>query len=355
MLAAVPFRPDPPAAADRFDWPDEFGTRFGIVVDTEEEFDWSAPLSRDQRGVEAIAALPEAHRFFADNGVPLTYVVDHPVATTRSSVAVLRRLIEDGVTGIGTHLHPWVNPPFDETVTPANSFAGNLPRALEAAKLERLGEAIRTAFGVTPRLYRAGRYGLGPNTLALLAERGYAIDSSMRAGYEYRGENGPDYREIGNDPFRAGPGGALVELPLTTVHVGAARRGGAGLYDRLGHVPRGRGIAARMGLIDRISLTPEGMPVSAALRAIDTALDDGLRYLNFSFHSPTVQPGRTPYVRDADDLRDFYRWWRAVLALLERRGVRPASHNDLLAATRPHPLGDVALGACSSTVRAGRS
>lgn len=342
MIAAA--CPDPSA----FAWPEDFGTRFGIFIDTEEEFDWSAPFSRDARGVTAIGALPAMHAWFADRGVPLTYVIDHPVATTPSSIAVLNGLIEDGVTGIGTHLHPWVNPPFDEAVTRANSFAGNLPEHLEAAKLDALGTAIEEAFGVAPRVYRAGRYGLGPNTAALLAQRGYAIDSSMRSGFSYAAEDGPDYRAIGNDAFRFGPQDTLMELPLTTIYTGLGRKGATAAYDRLGRLPKGRGLASRLGWLDRVPLTPEGVSLPAALRAIETALEDGLRYLNFSFHSPTVAPGHTPYVRNADDLAAFYRWWEGVLALLDRRGVRPASLNDLLAATTRSPLGGAALGACSS-------
>ena len=44
-------------------------------------------------------------------------------------------------------------------------------------------------------------------------------------------------------------------------------------------------------------------------------------------------PGHTPYVRDAADLAAFYRWWDAVLTLLDRRGVANASLDELLAAT----------------------
>ena len=48
---AVPgYRVPPPAAADLIAWPESFGTRFTILVDTEEEFDWNAPLERDNHG-----------------------------------------------------------------------------------------------------------------------------------------------------------------------------------------------------------------------------------------------------------------------------------------------------------------
>jgi hypothetical protein len=54
--------------------------------------------------------------------------------------------------------------------------------------------------------------------------------------------------------------------------------------------------------------------------------------LSISFHSPSVEPGHTPYVRDAADLRRFYAWWDGVLGLLAREGVEPIGANALIAA-----------------------
>ena len=170
--------------ADLIDWPVDFGTRFVVFVDVEEEFDWDRPLSRDNRSVEAIAALPGAHARFAAAGVPLALMVDHPVATDARAVDLVGPLLTGG-SAVGAQLHPWVNPPFDEALTLRNSFAGNLPRNLEAAKLDALTDAIAAAFGVRPTAYRAGRYGIGRATFDLLAERGYRLDSSMRPGFDY--------------------------------------------------------------------------------------------------------------------------------------------------------------------------
>lgn len=323
------YRPDAPAAGDLIDWPTDFGTRFTVFVDTEEEFDWAAPLGRDSHGVSAITALPEAHRRFADRGVPLTYMVDYPIATDARAIDILRATLADGVSAVGTQLHPWVNPPFEEALTPANSYAGNLPEAVEAAKIDALSDAISAAFGSRPLAYRAGRYGIGPNTLRLLAARGYRLDSSMRSRYAYTADGGPDFAEIGNQAFRVGP---IIELPLTTVYTGAARTGGTSLYRMLGAVPKGRGVFARGGLLSRVALTPEDMPVKDALEAIAVAVGEGLRLLNFAFHSPSVAPGFTPYVRDAADLARFYAWWDAVLGDLARRGARAASLAEIIAA-----------------------
>lgn len=328
---SVCYCPLPPAHDALVAWPADFGTRFMVFVDTEEEFDWHAPLRRDARATSAIAGLPAAHTRFAAAGVPLTLMVDHPIVSDPVAVEILLRVLEDGRSAVGTQLHPWVNPPFDEAVTPYNSFPGNLPMGLEAAKIDVLTLAIARAFGSAPLVYRAGRYGIGPNTLALLHARGYRVDSSMRARYCYAAEGGPDFSAIGNAPFRAG---AMIELPLTTVFTGLLRRSGQRLYKRLGKVPRGRGLFARTGLFARVALTPEEMPLADAREAVRVAVGEGEQFLNFSFHSPSLVPGHTPYVRDKADLRAFERWWDEMLALLDRCGARPISLNEVIAATR---------------------
>lgn len=328
MRDRVPFRP---RGGVRLAWPDGFGTRFTIFVDTEEEFDWGAPLRRDARSVSAIGAMPAAHRRFAERGVALTYLIDHPVATDRRAVDILRELLGDGRSAIGTQLHPWVNPPFEEEVTGPNSFVGMLPVALEAAKIDTLTGAIEQSFGKRPQVFRAGRYGVGPATLGLLAARGYRIDTSMRSRYDYSGEGGPDFTHVDSHAFRTPEG--LVELPLTTVYTGMLRRAGGTLYRLLGPVPRGRGLASRAGLLSRVALTPEEMPLADAAEAVRVAVGEGVRLLNFAFHSPSVEPGHTPYVRDAADLAAFYRWWDAIFALLDRLGVANASLDEVLAAS----------------------
>jgi hypothetical protein len=322
------FRPQPPAAGDLVAWPDSFGARFVVFVDTEEEFDWSKPLARENRSVSAVSALPAAQAKFAASGVPLALMVDHPIATDPRAVDLIGPLLTGG-TAVGTQLHPWVNPPFDEALTPANSFAGNLPRALEATKLTALTEAITNAFGTRPTAYRAGRYGLGPASFDLLAAHGYRLDSSMRPGFDYAAEGGPDFSALDNHAFRMG---GIVELPLTTVFTGVARSGGMKLYQAAGSIPKGRAVLARSGLLQRIPLTPEGIPVREALEAIRVALGEGVRVLSFAFHSPSLEPGHTPYVRDEADLRAFWQWWDKVLAELDRLGAKAAGLDEVVAA-----------------------
>jgi hypothetical protein len=319
--------PDPGAYLRLPDW---WGQRFMLFCDTEEEFDWAQPRSRDNRATTHMKAMPETHRRLHDLGAHSVYLVDDPIVCDGAAVEMLGAWAERGECAIGTQLHPWVNPPFDEEVNTPNSFVGNLPAALEQAKIEALTHAIEAAFGTRPVTYRAGRYGVGPNTADILLNLGYRLDVSVRARFEYTGEGGPDFSDILPLPYWVGSAGGLLEMPLSAAYLGALRGLGPQLFPRIADL--GRGALAKSGLLNRVSLTPEGIPVEEALAAVEQMLDEGAQVLSLSYHSPSVAPGHTPFVRDAAELRTFHDWWDKVLGLLARRGVLAATPDDLLAA-----------------------
>lgn len=296
-----------------------------MTVDTEEEFDWGKPLQRAGHGLDHVARLEKFQVFCEGQGVVPLYLIDWPIANSKMAGEILRPAVTSGKADIGVQLHPWVNPPFEEKVDERNSYSGNLSRELERAKFMHLREAIEGRFGVAPRIYRAGRYGVGPNTAAILKEGGIAIDTSVRAKFDYSATGGVDYRQHPIWPYWIDADRELLELPLTTVFWGMLRRQGDALYPRLWRAPQVRGLLSKAGLLERIPLTPEGVAVDEAIRGIDIALDEGLPLLNFSFHSPSLRPGHTPYVRDEDDLDALYDWWRRVFLYLEQRGVRPTN------------------------------
>jgi hypothetical protein len=68
------------------------------------------------------------------------------------------------------------------------------------------------------------------------------------------------------------------------------------------HVP---GILARLGLLERITLTPEGISFEEQRRLTRALLRKGHRVFSFTYHSPSLAPGNTPYVRNEADLRAF--------------------------------------------------
>ncbi|MXO60698.1 WalW protein [Altererythrobacter salegens] len=325
---------EPPSPGSLAQFDAQFGRRFILTVDTEEEFDWSKPLDRVGHTLDHVTRLAKFQDFCEALDIVPIYLVDWPIVNSKLAAEILRPAIAAGKAEIGVQLHPWVNPPFDEDVTPANSFAGNLPRALEAAKLGNLRDKIEATFGVAPLIYRAGRYGTGPNTADILGVNGIAVDTSVRANFDYSAGSGPDYSGHPLAPYWIDSDHTLLELPLTTIFWGMLRKQGRSLFPLCQRVPHLPGVLSRLGMLERISLTPEGVSIEEAIRAIDIAVDDGLPLLVFSFHSPSLKPGYTPYVRNDRDLDTLYDWFREAFAYCARRGVLPTTVGGIMRAVK---------------------
>jgi phosphatidylinositol alpha-1,6-mannosyltransferase len=280
-----------------------------IVVDAEEEFEWAEPLAPQHRGTVSIRAQRSAHALFAHYGIKPTYLVTYPLAAEDSAIAVLREYLADGVCEIGAQLHPWVTPPFASDARETQSYPGNLPVAIEREKLARLVGAIETAFAIRPTVYKAGRYGFGPNTAALLEASGFEIDTSLIPRTSYADSGGPDFSDYDYHPFWFGHRRRLLELPVTRALTGAWARRWPRLHQRAERKPwrslHAGGLLARAGLIERITLSPEGSDLAAMCRLTRVLLARGTRILTLSYHSPSLEPGHTPYVRNDRDLAIF--------------------------------------------------
>jgi glycosyltransferase involved in cell wall biosynthesis len=282
------------------------------TVDAEEDFDWTRPFSRATTDVTSMRSQHLAHRIFERYGVIPTYMVDHPVASQDEGRAPLKELLQSGVCEIGAQLHPWVTPPFVEYVSAHNSYAGNLPPAQEFAKIQVLTDELAHAFGQTPRIFRAGRYGVGPNTGRVLSHFGYEADSSVVPCWNFTGQGGPDFRRINANPYWIDPQRRLLELPVTAAFVGRiAAMPGAVRARLLGRCSEAVGlpsVMSRLGLLERIKLTPEGITIEEARRLVGHMVGMGHKVFVLTYHSPSLEPGNTPYVRTDADLAKFLRW-----------------------------------------------
>ena len=296
--------------------------RLLVVVDTEEEFDWDRPFDRRSLATTSIPAQDRAHAIYDRYGLVPTYVMDYPVATAPDAVRYLRRLVDAGRAQVGTHCHPWVTPPHSEAVTPYNSFHGNLPAELEAAKISASTEAVAQAFGVAPHIFKAGRYGLGPQTFDTLQVLGYSVDCSFVPHTSYAAHDGPDFYATPEQPFYTDATRRLLEVPLTVGYAGAFSAFGRshnGFVDApAAQKLRLPGIMSRLGLLERARLSPEGFDAATQCRLLRAMTQQGARIFTLSYHSPSLAPGHTPYVRDAQALEAFLRCIATVLAYFQR-------------------------------------
>jgi len=292
-VAAGFFRPVRTSATER--------PRLLVVVDTEEEFNWAAPYSRDAVGVTAISEVGRLQRVLARYQVTPTYVIDYPVAATASSAERLKEIAWRGECHIGAHLHPWVSPPFVEKLGRRTSYACNLGYDLELAKILRLKEAIEEHVGVRPRSYKAGRYGFAGTTAEALEALDFDVDLSVNPHMNFASDGGPSFEGFSVVPGWFGERRRLLEVPCTHGFVGFARRAGPALHRAASSAwlaPfKAVGALAKAGALNKVMLSPESSTLAEMRALTDTLAEDGVRTFALTFHSPSLKPGCTPYVR----------------------------------------------------------
>jgi hypothetical protein len=314
-----------PEPREFVNFPDEMQPQLVVVGDVEEEFDWSKPFSRDETSVTNVDELWRAQDIFDRHNVVPTYVIDYPVATTDSSVNVLRAFYQDHRCEIGAQLHPWVNPPFEEEVCVFNSFPGNLPQALEFEKLRILTEKIEQNFGTRPTTYRAGRYGFSAHTSDTLEKLGYEIDVSVVPYTSFASEGGPDYTNHGPQPFWFGRHRKLLEAPATCGFSGRLSNRGKQVFPLIGSAfsenLKIRSAAAHLNILDRVRLSPEGMTLKEMIRVTEQLLADGTKYFQLSFHSSALSLGSTEYVSNDQERIEFLNRIDDYLTWAKYRGI----------------------------------
>jgi hypothetical protein len=300
-----------------------------VSIDTEED-NWYR--SRNGVTVENIGELRRLAALFRRLGVRPTYFTTYHVATAPRAADVLREVCDGDQGEIAAHLHPWNTPPLTEAFVPRNSMLKNLPAELQLAKLRRLTAALEEAFGGTPRVFRAGRYGLGRDTVAALLRCGYRVDSSVTPFISWESvDDGPNFVGAPIVPYRLAPDrdvrqpvadGGLLEIPLSSGLSRApfgfwspARRALEAPPFRWLHLA---GLAARAGLVQRVSLSPEFQSVADMLTLSRRLIEQGVPYLHLSWHTPSLKPGLSPFAATAAEVMRLYASVESYLEQLSR-------------------------------------
>ncbi len=278
-----------------------------VVIDTEEEFDWNKPVDRNATSVVAMQYINRVQDIFDQYGITPCYVIDYPIASQQDSYPHLREILNDGRCEIGAHLHPWVTPPETEVLLPVNTYPGNLQQSLEYEKLNNLTQVIEQNLDMRPTIYKAGRYGFGANTEAILKQLGYQIDLSFCPSFDHGSDGGPDYSAAHAEPFWFDGEKTLLEIPVTGSFVGSAGAASRGLFNLAQGYKKLKvpGILSKLGIVDRLVLTPEGYTNKEHVKITQFLYHKGVRTFTWSFHSPTVMPGTTPYVENEQDVKKF--------------------------------------------------
>lgn len=283
---------------------------FLVTIDTEEEREWGSDyLDHTNYTVNNIQYLNPLQKLFNKYGVKPTYLIDYPVAIDKKASKTLKDFQNNDGAEIGMHLHPWVNPPYEEERTTANSFPSNLPPELQHKKMELLTNVIADATGQRPVTYRAGRYGFNESSVKVLEELGYLVDTSVVPFREGKKDFEPTFGWLPQtEPYFINPknikeagGSKLLEVPLTVGFSKKVPQLLAKHYTGLPNIGLRRMLKKVLD-IDLYWLRPSYANIRQMIQLSEAQIAGGATYLNMMFHSNELMPGGSKYNTTQEDV-----------------------------------------------------
>lgn len=301
------------------------------TIDFEED-DWGefyTPVPK----LDHLDRIVTLQKIFDRYRVRPTYLLTYPAATHKGAVALLRRFLEEGKCEIGSHLHPFNTPPFEEERTVRNTMLCNLPGDLQYRKIEALHETIRRNLGVEPVSFRSGRWGFDEGVAEAIHRLGYKIDSSVTPYTDWTACYGPDFSSISPTVYRhvirkgdGTPRPYILEVPGT---IGFFQEDFA-FCSRMHRILtqselrrlRLAGLCDRLNLINKVWLSPEMATGPEMVRLAKSMRRNAYPLLNLFFHTPSLMAGLTPFTRTEKDEREFLDRLGEFLAFTRSEGIR---------------------------------
>ena len=310
---------------------DKIQAQLTITIDVESDCGqgWQRPLPLTFENV--LRGIPEIlHPLFCEYSAKPTYLVSAEVLENERCVKILSSL--EGKYELGTHLHgEFLEPhktfrPSENGYFRSSDFPGSYPKEIELGKLSNLTELFKSSFGKAPHSYRAGRFGLGENTISHLESLGYLIDTSVVPFASWAHVGGPDFKVtpkqpyfVNHDNFLKSGNSHLLEVPVTVcapmMYLGK----------HLSRVP----ILRRLG-------TPVWFrPTYSSVRKMKKVIDYYLQsypngtVLNMMFHSMEVIPGASPYYKTEKGCEAFLRRIESIISYCQSLGIQFATLKEI--------------------------
>lgn len=308
------------------------GVNLFITIDTEED-NWGQYTSADYT-FNNIESIPLIQGIFDRYGAIPIYLISYPVVENERARAILLNIFDDGRCEIGAHCHPWNTPPFQEEANIRNTMLCNLPYEIILRKIETLHEAIVNRFKMLPICFRAGRFGFGPLVARCIHELEYKIDTSVTPFTDWTELEGPDFSNADVFSYRFDPSsilskngnGCLLEVPATIGFFQNNLKLCSRILKWILRRPLSPfhlvGILDRFGILNRRWLSPEVSCNHDMITLTKNLIQLGYVDLNMTFHSTSLLPGKSPFVRNENDLNRFLHNVEAYLQFSQDIGLR---------------------------------
>ena len=205
-----------------------------------------------------------------------------------------------------------------------------------------LHRTIEDRFGITPVSFRAGRWGFGSSVAKILLELGYRVDTSITPFCDWGEYMGPDFGSRTNFAYAVNDAGVfcfeshncatcsdneycLLEIPPTIGFLQSrydlCYQVRKLIYSKKLNKIKLEGILDRLKLLNYRWLSPETTSFKDMKKLTDVLLKKGHMFINLFFHSTSLYPGKSPFVKNDDDLSKFYQRIESYLQYLSTIGV----------------------------------
>ncbi len=297
-----------------------------VSIDTEcdKGLGWKSkrPLAFDGVSGGIVARLQP---LFNVHGAKPTYLVSPEVIRDGESAEALSRL--QGSHELGAHLHGEYAEPgaFEPETTKA--FQRDYPEDVERQKLTYLTDLFTKTFGARPRSFRAGRFGIGPNSIPILTDLGYTVESSVTPFMDWSssGAKGLSFVGAATQPYHPDPRAPakLGTSPMLEVPVTIRPRA-------LSHAPLvGKYVEPRWL---RPTRGTEAGLVRVAKDEIKSARAENPErpvVLNAMFHNVEIIAGASPYAQTEAAAEAIMDRLAALLDFAEREDIRVVGLSDV--------------------------
>lgn len=271
---------------------------------------------------------------FNKYGCKPTYLINNVVLEDVVSVKVFKEL--SGTFELGTHLHPEFIEPQKEIFNYAGSKGEAnccfYPPEIERGKLIEITELFRNAFGYSPTSFRAGRFSAGANTINVLKELNYLVDTSVTPLIKWADktrETPVDFSECNMGAYftdgksfpKKAVEGSILEVPVTII---ATKK--VGIVSRV--VSR---LLGRQEVKPVLWLRPKFSTFDEMVQIIETAerQSDKIIVLNMMFHNVEVMPGLSPYNTSAVEAEAYLNLIEKFLNYCNKKGIVSVGLSDL--------------------------
>ena len=283
---------------------------FLVTIDTEEEREWGTDYKdHSHYTVKNIQFLKPLQDLFDRHGVKATYLIDYPVSIDKTAMEILTEYWRYHQAEIGLHLHPWVNPPYEEDRNEIYTYPMNLPPELQFKKLKLLHDLVAEQLGEKPLSYRAGRYGFNESSIPVLEELGIVVDTSVVPFRLAKRRFEPSFGYLKSiEPYWLNKnhilqkgGSSILEVPVT-VHFN--RKVPKFLERSYIHMPNigMRRFLKKLFDVDIYWLRPSYANLHQMIQLSEHLIKSGVSFLNMMFHSNELMPGGSKYCKTQEDV-----------------------------------------------------